>query len=370
MHGQVLKQFRDPDLGRRMAESTRQRLQRLADKLGRRPRFMEFCGTHTAAISRTGVRGVLKTEVDLLSGPGCPVCVSDYSDIDRAIAFSTVPGAIVATFGDMMKVPGSRTTLQEEKARGADVRVVYSSLDALQLARENPDRPVIFLGVGFETTAPTAVMTLEQAVREDIRNFYLYSMHKTTPPPTRALLPDPELQIDGIILPGHVSMILGRKAWDFLPSKLQRPGVVAGFEPVELLAAIDTLADMLLTGNLSVVNQYGRAVREEGNLVAQQAMDKYYSLVDGPWRGLGTVAGSVLKLKQEYAPWDAEACFAVNVPPTQIPKGCICGEIVKGKQSPFDCALFGKGCDPIRPVGPCMVSSEGTCATYYKYERM
>ncbi|ABZ84059.1 hydrogenase expression/formation protein hypd [Heliomicrobium modesticaldum Ice1] len=369
MHKEILKRFRDPELGRQMAEQVRERLDRLTDRLGRRVNVMEFCGTHTAAISRTGIRELLKPHVHLMSGPGCPVCVSDYVDIDRVIALAGMSGAIIATFGDMMKVPGSRTTLLEEKARGADVRVVFSSLDALAIARENADRAVIFVGVGFETTAPTAAVTVEQAVQEGRDNFFLYSLHKITPPAMMALLPDRDLQVDGILLPGHVSLITGRGYWDFLSRDLALPGVVAGFELLELLSAVDALASSLLEERCAVINAYGRAVREEGNLSALDALARCFDLQEGHWRGLGIVPASALKLKPELAPWDAEVRFPLENRPAAPPKGCLCGEILKGKKTPFDCPLFASRCEPARPVGPCMVSHEGTCATYYRYER-
>ncbi|MBM7865733.1 hydrogenase formation protein HypD [Heliobacterium gestii] len=369
MHKEILKRFRDPEMGQQMAQRVRDSLDRLTQRLGRRANVMEFCGTHTAAISRTGVRELLKPHVNLMSGPGCPVCVSDYSDIDRIIALAGQPGAIIATFGDMMKVPGSRTTLQEEKARGADVRIVYSSLDALAIARENPQQAVIFVGVGFETTAPTAAVTIEQAVREGRDNFFIYSLHKLTPPAMAALLPDPELQVDGILLPGHVSMITGRGYWDFLSRQLGLPGVVAGFEPLELLSAVDHLAQLLQEGRPSVVNAYGRAVKEEGNRAALDAMARCFDLQEGHWRGLGTVPASAMKLKPALASWDAEVRFPLEMTPAAPPKGCLCGEILKGKKTPFDCPLFASGCEPARPIGPCMVSHEGTCATFYRYER-
>lgn len=361
--------FRDARLSRELLPGVRRRLDRAAAKLGHRLRLMEVCGTHTVAISRTGIREVLKEYVELVSGPGCPVCVTDQADIDRMVALARVPDVILTTFGDMMKVPGSRTTLAREKAAGRDVRVVYSPLDALDVARENPGRPVIFLGVGFETTAPAIALALGRARTAGLRNFTVLSVHKTTPPAVAAFLAGGEARIDGFILPGHVSVITGRAAWEFIGRDYGLPAYVTGFEPADVLASIGGLADALAEGRHEVVNNYPRAVREEGNRTAQEALRQHFTPVDSLWRGLGSLPGSGLGIRPELAAYDAWEVHPVDPGPTRVPKGCRCGEILKGQATPFDCPLFDRACTPERAVGPCMVSSEGACAAYYRYER-
>ncbi|MGB9723918.1 MAG: hydrogenase formation protein HypD [Chloroflexia bacterium] len=356
--------FRDPDLARRLVQAIRARSTRPV-------RLMEFCGGHTHAILRYGIPTLLPPTVELRSGPGCPVCVTSAEDLGRAIALALLPGAILATFGDMVRVPGSRgagpASLAEAKAAGADVRVVYSPLDALHIARQNPARQVIFLGVGFETTAPMVASAVLAAEAEGLENFYLYSTHKLTPPATRAILDAGEVALDGIIGPGHVTTVIGAGAWRFLPEEYGIPCAVAGFEPLDILQAILALVEMAEEGRPAVVNAYRRSVTSEGNRPAQEAMARVFRVVETSWRGFGPIPASGLDLRPEYARFDARRAFPVEVSPTREPPGCRCGEVLRGVLFPDECPLFGRACTPQSPVGPCMVSAEGACAAYYQF---
>jgi len=345
-----------------------ERIRRKVAESGRTVRLMEFCGTHTMAIARSGLRSLLRGAVELVSGPGCPVCVTADGEIDRMLAYCDVPGAIVATYGDLLRVPGSHSSLARRRAEGTDVRVVYSALDALQLARENPDRPVVFLGVGFETTAPAAALAVKTAREEGLGNFYVHSAHKQTPPAMRALLEAGDLKLDGIICPGHVSTVLGAEAFAFLPAEYGVPGAVAGFEPLDILLAVDHLVDAAL-GRRSpdLWNGYPRWVRPGGNRRAQVLLNEVFRPCDARWRGLGWLPGSGLCLRDEFAPFDAETRFPAAVPEPPARKGCRCGEVLRGLLTPAECPLFGRACRPEQPVGPCMVSSEGACAAWYRY---
>lgn len=353
-------EFRDPAAARRL-------LDRIARRSTRPVQFMEFCGGHTHAILRFGLRQMLPPTVRLRSGPGCPVCVTSAADLDRAIALAQVPGAILATFGDMVRVPGSRGSLQEAKARGADVRVVYSPLDALGLARQHLGRPVIFLGVGFETTAPAVAATLLQAEAEGVPNFYVLSVHKLTPPAMRAILDAGEVRLDGILGPGHVTTVIGARAWRFLPGEYGVGCAVAGFEPLDILSAIAALVEMAEEGRAEVANAYSRSVREEGNPTAQEVTGRVFAVATADWRGFGPVPASGLVLRAEFAHRDAASAFPVDVEPAPEPKGCRCGEVLQGVLEPVECPLFRRACTPQTPVGPCMVSAEGACAAHYRY---
>jgi hydrogenase expression/formation protein HypD len=328
---------------------------------------MEFCGGHTHAILRFGIPTLLPETVDLRSGPGCPVCVTSAGDLDRAIAMAQVPEVILTTFGDMIRVPGSRTSLAQAKAEGADVRVVYSPLDALQVARQNPDRPVVFLGVGFETTAPMVASAVLTAEAENLDNFTVFSTHKLTPPATLAILDAGEVALDGVIGPGHVTTVIGADAWRFLPEDYGIPCAVAGFEPLDLLRAILALVVMAEEGNHRVDNTYVRSVTAEGNASAQQAIERVFEVADADWRGFGTVPQSGLDVRNEYGRFDAGRRFSVDVAPAQEPPGCRCGDVLRGVLLPVECPLFAKACTPQKPIGPCMVSAEGACAAYYRY---
>ena len=360
-------QFRDPVAARGVAEAIRRRVTRPL-------RLMEFCGGHTHAILRYGIPSLLPDTIQLCSGPGCPVCVTSAADLDRAIGMARVPEAILTTFGDMIRVPGSTgkdittpTSLAQAKAEGADVRVVYSPLDALRTARDNPDRPVIFLGVGFETTAPMVASVVLAAEAEGLDNFTVFSTHKLTPPATRAILDAGEVALDGIIGPGHVTTVIGSHAWRFLPDEHSIPCAIAGFEPLDILRAVLALVEMAEDGRPDVANAYTRSVRPDGNPAAQQALQQVFQVVDVDWRGFGTVPASGLGIRSTYARFDAAHNFSVEVPPAREPPGCRCGEVLRGVMLPTECPLFGRACTPQNPVGPCMVSAEGACAAYHRY---
>jgi len=330
-------------------------------------RLMEFCGGHTHAIFRFGLRQMLAGKVEMRSGPGCPVCVTAAVDLDRAIALAAIPDVILTTFGDMVRVPGSRGNLQQARAQGADVRIVYSPLDALALARQNPGREVVFLGVGFETTTPGIAATLLQAEADAVPNFSVLSMHKLTPPAMRAILDAGEVALDGIIGPGHVSAITGSEAWRFLPEVYHIPCAVAGFEPLDLLGAIAALVDRVIAGQPDVVNSYGRGVQPEGNSIAQQMLTRVFDVSTAAWRGFGDIADSGWVLNADFAHRDAARRFPMDIAPSAEPPGCRCGEVLRGVIVPAECALFRRVCSPQNPVGPCMVSAEGSCAAYFKY---
>jgi len=352
-----LDEFRVPAAARELIREIRE--------AGAAGTFMEVCGTHTMAISKAGLRPLLAPEIDLISGPGCPVCVTSDADIDRAVAVAKIPDVVLATFGDMMKVPGTEGSLATESARGADVKVVYSPLEALDLARSEPDRRVVFLGVGFETTAPTVAATVLQARRENLSNFFVLSFHKIVPPALRALVALDDFRVDGFILPGHVSTIIGSDAYSFLPDEFKMPCVVTGFEVTDILQAILRLSRMKETGPALEV-EYSRAVRPEGNPKALRVMDEVFETCDAEWRGLFVIPGSGLSLRDEYRDMDAGA-WDVQLPVPGERKACRCGDILCGRIKPMDCPLFGTRCNPDSPVGPCMVSSEGTCASYFLY---
>jgi len=352
--------FRDPDAARAVARA-------IEECSTHRAKLMEFCGGHTHAILRFGVPSLLPDSVDLRSGPGCPVCVTSAADLDRAIALAQVPNVILTTFGDMIRVPGSRTSLAEAKAGGADVRVVYSPLDALQIARQNRDRPVIFLGVGFETTAPMVASAVLTADSDGLDNFTIFSTHKLTPPATRAILNAGAVALDGIIGPGHVTTIIGSHAWRFLPQEYGMGCAIAGFEPLDLLRAILALVSMIEADRPCVDNTYARSVRREGNVPARQAIERVFEVADAEWRGFGTIPASGLQVRERYAPFDAARVFPVDVPPSREPPGCRCGDVLRGELLPPECPLFAGTCTPQSPIGPCMVSAEGACAAYYRY---
>lgn len=361
-----LMAYRDQALFADLRQRMVPRIEAKAETLGRKLRLMEVCGTHTVSFAKTGVKQSLAESVELISGPGCPVCVTDQTDIDQMIAYARLPGTIIATFGDMMKVPGSTTSLYKERAAGADVRVVYSPTQALAIARANPERRVIFLGVGFETTAPSVALSIRQAKREGLTNYLVYSAHKLTPPALQALVEDPAHQLDGFLLPGHVSVIIGRQGWHLLES-LNHPAVIGGFEPVDLLVSVYRIVQEMERSERSVINGYPRIVQEEGNRVAQALLAEVFTIADTPWRGFGALPASGLAIAPAYQAFDAKAALAVEPPPTRLSKGCRCGEVVKGKESPLQCALFGKACTPENPLGPCMVSTEGACSIYFAF---
>ena len=343
-------------------------LRRIGEVSKRQVNLMEICGTHTHAISRYGIRQGMPPNIRLISGPGCPVCVTSAGDINRIIAFSrSRPDVIIATFGDMMRVPGTASSLQQERANGGDIRVVYSPLDALDFARTNPDKEVVIYAVGFETTAPAVAATVLQAEEEGIKNLSVLSLHKLTPPAMKALLDSGGTAIDGFICPGHVTAIIGAKAYGFLAKDYHAPCVVAGFEPLDALLGIYMLIRQLEDGVCKIEIQYDRVVSWGGNLRAQQAVDRVFTPCDSVWRGVGSIPASGLAVKNDYAAFDAERRFDIPKGDEAEPAGCRCGEVLKGIITPPECPLFGKACKTEKPVGPCMVSSEGTCAAYYRY---
>ncbi|MBS3899096.1 MAG: hydrogenase formation protein HypD [Dethiobacter sp.] len=329
--------------------------------------IMEVCGTHTTAISKYGLRPLLEP-LRLLSGPGCPVCVTAAGDLDRMIALAGA-GCIVATFGDLLRVPGSKTSLEQEQADGADVRIVYSPLDALKIAANNRQRPVVFLGVGFETTAPAMALAVKQAKERGLTNFYLYSCLKTVVPALHALLAAPH-GLDGLLLPGHVSSVIGRQAQDFVASLYGMPAAVVGFGERDILLGIAAVVRMIEEGKPGVINAYPRVVREEGNLLAQKLLAETFNIAAAEWRGFGVIPASGYVLKPEFAGHDAALLF--DLPHGAVPQeqeACRCGDVLRGAIIPTECALFAGRCLPLTPLGPCMVSSEGACAAYYRYDR-
>jgi len=328
---------------------------------------MEFCGGHTVAIFKHGIRQLLPTTIDMLSGPGCPVCVTANVDLDKAIALARLPNVIITTFGDMLRVPGSYSSLQLAKAERSDIRVVYSVQDALGIARDNPDKSVIFIGIGFETTAPTIAASILQAEQEGIDNYYVLPLHKLCPPIMKALLDLGEVRLDGIICPGHVSAIIGSYPYQFIPDDYGIACVVSGFEPLDILLCVDRLVNQIETGQYKVEIAYLRGVKPEGNKHALKLMGTVFEVCDANWRGVGLVPLSGLRLNKRYQRFDAERSFDIDPGPTHEAKGCICGSILRGVSTPQDCKLFRRSCTPEHPVGPCMVSSEGSCATYYHY---
>jgi hydrogenase expression/formation protein HypD len=356
-----IDEYRDPAL----AEKLVKRIERLSTKP---TRLMEFCGGHTVAIMRNGIRQLLPPTVEMLSGPGCPVCVTANSDIDKAIALAHLPDVIITTFGDMMKVPGSYSSLQKARAEGADIRIVYSTQDALHIAKENTGKPVIFIGIGFETTAPTVAASVLQAKNENIRNFYVLCLLKLCPPVMKALLDLGEVKLDGIVCPGHVSAVIGSHLYEFIPRDYGIGCVVSGFEPLDILLSVAMLVEQIESGKPQVEIAYRRGVKPEGNQKALEVMGKVFEVAEADWRGIGIIPASGLKLRKEYERFDAEKAFVLKLDPVKEAKGCICGAILRGVKTPVDCKLFRKVCFPEHPVGPCMVSSEGACAAYYQYE--
>ena len=330
-------------------------------------RFMEFCGGHTVTIFRCGIRQLLPKTIEMVSGPGCPICVTANADLDKAIALSQIPGVIIATFGDMLRVPASDSSLQEAKAGGADVRTVYSTTDALKIAKDNPDKSVVFLGIGFETTAPTIAASILQAEEEDIKNYYVLSLHKLCPPVIKTLLDSGELKLHGLVCPGHVSTIIGSHPWEFIARDYGIPCVISGFELLDILQSVEMLVNQVESDKSQVEIAYRRGVRPEGNRQALKLMREVFEPRPALWRGMGGIPGSGLKLRNKYQRFDAEFAFDIRPSPPREPVGCICGDILRGVKLPADCKLFGKVCTPENPVGPCMVSSEGSCSASYLY---
>ena len=355
-----LSVFRDPELARGLIHS----IEKWASE---QATLMEVCGTHTVAIARNGLRTMMPEGIRLASGPGCPVCVTSNKDIDTVIALSRVPGVTIATFGDMTRVPGSTSSLLKEQAQGRSINIVYSPLDALTLAKENPDEQIVFVGVGFETTTPLVAMAIKRAKAMGLKNFSVFVAHKNMPGALETIVADPALKIDALILPGHVSTIIGVKPYEFLAQKYGIPGVITGFEPVDVLQGIAMITRQLHEGRAEIEIAYSRGVMKEGNPVALAAIEEVFETVDATWRGLGVIPGSGYAIRDEYKEFDAFARFSPEVEPTQEPKGCRCGDVLRGIMAPNECPLFRKVCTPENPIGPCMVSSEGSCAAYFRY---
>ena len=357
-------EYRDPELARTISGE----IAKLS--AGRTLKLMEVCGGHTHTIYKHGVEDVLPRNIDLVHGPGCPVCVLPMGRVDDAIAIARTEGVIFTTFGDMMRVPGSKGSLLDAKAAGADVRFVYSPLDALKLAKQQPDREVVFFAIGFETTAPSTAITLLRAQSEGIKNFSVFCNHVTIIPAIKAILDSPDLRLDGFIGPGHVSMVIGMRPYTFIARDHRKPVVIAGFEPLDIIQSVQMIVQQIDQGRAEIENQYGRVVRPEGNVKALEAMARTMELRPFfEWRGLGFITHSALKLRPAFAAWDAELRFDVPGIRVADPKACQCGEVLKGVIKPWECKVFGTACTPETPIGTCMVSSEGACAAYYNYGR-
>jgi len=357
-------EYRDPELARTISGE----IAKLT--AGRTLKLMEVCGGHTHTIYKHGIEDVLPRNIDLVHGPGCPVCVLPMGRVDDAIAIARTEGVIFTTFGDMMRVPGSKGSLLDAKAEGADVRFVYSPLDALKLAKQQPDRAVVFFAIGFETTAPSTAITLLRAQAEGVKNFSIFCNHVTIIPAIKAILDSPDLRLDGFIGPGHVSMVIGMRPYSFIARDHHKPMVIAGFEPLDIIQSVQMIVQQIDQGRAEIENQYGRVVRPEGNIKALEAMARTMELRPFfEWRGLGFITHSALKLRPEFAAWDAELRFEVPGIRVADPKACQCGEVLKGVIKPWECKVFGTACTPETPIGTCMVSSEGACAAYYNYGR-
>lgn len=358
-----LSSFDDSTIARKLLET----IETLAGRIGRDVRIMEVCGTHTMAIARSGLRSVLPDSIHLSSGPGCPVCVTPQHDIDAIIALARMGSVTLATFGDMIRVPGSSTSLQQLRAQGASIEVVYSPLDALALARENPERQIVFAGIGFETTAPATAIAIKRARIARISNFSVYCAHKAVPPVLEALADDDRIVIDALMLPGHVSTIIGAGPYEFLPARHGIPGVITGFETVDLLQGIAMILRQIAEGEPRIEIAYARGVQPEGNPAARDAIDEVFERVDADWRGFGRIPDSGYEVREEHRDLDAMRRFTPEVEPSVEPAGCRCAEVLRGSISPAECPLMGSACTPEHPVGPCMVSSEGSCAAYHRY---
>jgi hydrogenase expression/formation protein HypD len=360
-----LDKFRGPAIAKKLVA-------KIEDLCGGAYAFMEVCGTHTMAISQFGIRGLIPGSIKLLSGPGCPVCVTSLCDIDRMIAIAGLKDVIFTTFGDMIRVPGSRSSLREIKSQGADVRLVYSPLDALQIAAENPGKQVVFAGVGFETTSPTIIATVLEAQKNELKNFSVYPAFKTVPTALKAILESGQTRIDGFLCPGHVSAIIGSRPYRFIPAEYQIPCVIAGFEPLDILESLVMLLEQIAAHKKSgsaflVQTEYRRGVPDEGNPHALAIIDKVMQPCPAEWRAIGNIPDTGLCFRDEYQEFDASRKYDIKVEPAREPAGCICGQVMMGLNQPDECAMFGKACTPENPVGPCMVSSEGACAAWYKY---
>lgn len=367
-----VSEFRDPEAGKRIASDIAQLAQALNRPTEAGPiKIMEVCGGHTHSIFKFGLAEMLPPSIELVHGPGCPVCVLPVGRVDDAIAIAEHNGVLFATFGDAMRVPGSEKSLLQAKAEGADIRTVYSPADALELARRHPEREVVFFGLGFETTVPSTALTVLQAEAEGLQNFRVFSNHITIIPTIKAILDAPDLQLAGFIGPGHVTMVIGTGPYRFIAETYHKPMVIAGFEPLDVLQAVRMLLTQMVQGRVAIENQYSRLVKDDGNRVAQEAIEKVFELRPFfEWRGLGSVDESGLTFRPEYARFDAERHYEIPSLCVADPKACQCGQVLKGALKPWECKVFGTVCKPETPIGSCMVSSEGACAAYYNYGRL
>jgi hydrogenase expression/formation protein HypD len=354
-----IDEFRDKEIATGL-------IRRIRETSSRPIQLMEVCGTHTVSIFRYGIKGILPEQIRLISGPGCPVCVTPNNDIDLAIAVSRQKDVIIATFGDMMRVPGSTSSLQKEKAEGRDIRIVYSSLDALKIANENPGKRVVFLAIGFETTSPTIAVAILRANEEGLRNLFFLNSQKRVPPALVALFQTKQVKIDGLILPGHVSTIIGTNPYQFIAREFGRPAVITGFEPLDILQGIWMLVKQIEEDRAAIEIQYRRVVHEEGNPTALSKIYEVFEEDEGRWRGLGLIPDSGYRFKESYKEMDVRV-FDVDVEPLREHPECLCGEVLQGTKTPLECGLFKRVCHPENPIGPCMVSIEGTCHTYFKF---
>lgn len=365
---EILSEFSNPKLSRKLLEKVKEAADEFISIHGRRPAFMEVCGSHTMALAQSGVKRALKEHVNLISGPGCPVCVTDQKSIDAMIKLADGENRIICTFGDMIRVPGTEFNLLEAKTKGKDIRVVYSPPDAVKIAEENPDKEVIFLGIGFETTIPVLGVALKEAYDRGVTNFSMWMTTKLVEPILRHLLESNEVLLDGFLLPGNVSIVLGKDHYQYLVNEYEIPGVISGFEPVELLSGIYKLIRQSLDDRAEIENDYSTVVTDEGNQPAKALINRFFEPVDEPWRGIGVIADSGMDIRDEFASFNAKKRFNITVGEPRKTK-CRCGEIIRGLITPEECPLFGKACNPVKPIGPCMVSAEGTCAAHYQYMR-
>lgn len=365
---QYVDEFRDPSTAKKLQKEITKLANKLVAKSGKPLQIMEFCGGHTHTIFRYGIEQLLPDNIELVHGPGCPVCVLPRGRVDECISIAKHPNVIMTTFGDAMRVPGAKQSLIEAKAEGADIRMVYSPMDALKLAQANPSKEVVFFALGFETTMPSTAITLLQAKKMGVKNFSLFCNHITTVPTIKAILDSPEMQIDAFIAPGHVSMVVGEAPFKFVSEHYQKPLVITGFEPLDILQSLHMLLTQLVSNTCRVENQYKRVVEENGNKAALDAIGQVYELrAFFEWRGLGSIDHSGVQIKSEFAEFDAEVKFKVANIAIADPKSCQCGEVLKGVIRPWQCKVFGTQCNPQNPMGALMVSSEGACAAYYSY---
>ncbi|MDY5519893.1 hydrogenase formation protein HypD [Campylobacter lanienae] len=358
----LINSFRDKDKILALSQIIKQRSKKPLN-------IMEICGGHTHSIMKFGLPQLVGENINFIHGPGCPVCIMPRSRIDEAIAIASIDGVIFCTLADMLRVPGSKGSLSELRADGADIRALYSPLDTITIAKENPDKKVVFFAIGFETTTPMSAVVVKQAVELNLQNLFIHINHVTVPAPVRAIMSDKDVKIDAFLGPSHVSVITGSKIYEELANEFKTPIAVSGFEPLDLMDSILNLVNQHENGTHKVYNEYARVVSKDGNLKAKELIERYFQPCDFEWRGLGVIKDSGLRLRDEFSYLDAKKYFNVEVGESKESKACICGEILRGKAKPYDCKVFGKVCNPQNPIGSCMVSGEGACAAYYKYSK-